>query len=89
MATANNTPDSGTFLRTFSDAERIKLATREKSARFGPVEVTSCAHGGTYTFRYEWPDGSGGPKDGTLVILGSKCLDCALLVEMQPGRRKF
>ena len=30
----------------------------------------------------------GGPKDGELVLLANKCLDCALLGEMQPGRRR-
>lgn len=81
--------NAGPQYRTFNDADRIKLSTREKSARWGPIEVAPCAHGGAYTFRYEWTDGSGGPKDGELVILGNKCLDCALLGEMQTGRRKL
>lgn len=76
------------FLRTFDDADRVRLSTPERTHRFGPLESTGCAHGNSYQFRYEWPGGSGGPHDGELVILASNCVDCVLAGWMQPGRRR-
>lgn len=76
------------FACTYSDAERVKLGINDKDRTVGPLETSYCCHGGAYTFRYEWPKGSGGPNDGELLILTNNCVDCALTFEMQPGRRR-
>ncbi len=77
------------FARTFSDPERVKLGVQDRGRVIGPLETTFCGHGHGHTFRYEWPNGSAGPKDGELVIIENKCVDCALLFALQPGRRRI
>lgn len=77
-----------TFARTFDEAERVKLGIKDRSQVIGPLESTTCTHGQIYSFRYEWPAGSGGPNDGDLVILTNPCIDCAIALELQPGRRR-
>lgn len=77
------------YARTFSDPERVALGISDKALVIGPLETSLCGHGHGHKFRYEWPRGSAGPKDGELVILENKCVDCALLFALQPGRRRI
>lgn len=73
------------FPRTFDDAQRRELATTDKDRKIGPVEVTTCAHGSRYSFRHEWPAGSGGPRDGLVRFIENDCIDCARGGWLTPG----
>ena len=73
--------------RSFDDAQRIALATQEKDRTLGPLEVAGCPHGRHYSFRYEWPRGSG-PSHGECVVLDNACAECACEPCLQNGSRR-
>lgn len=87
MTTAQNL-GVDTPMRTFDDAQRIARATHDGAMTIGPLETTGCAHGLAYQFRYEWPRGSGGPADGSILIVANLCVDCALQGWLRPGSKR-
>jgi hypothetical protein len=77
-----------TLPRTYDDDQRVKLATVDGARMVGPLEVALCSHGARYSFRYGWPKGSGGPKDGVLRIMDNTCVECAREGWLTPGATK-
>ena len=74
--------------RTWNDAERVTKATTDGPMKIGPIETTSCSHGETYQFRYQWPNGSGGPLDGEVLIVTNDCIGCYALQCLRAGTKR-
>jgi hypothetical protein len=77
-----------THYQTWSDAERIAKATTDGPTKIGPIETAPCSHGEAYQFRYQWPNGSGGPVDGEVLIVTNPCIGCYALQCLRPGTKR-